>query len=85
MGINRSLVSRSSPATAECRGGKPGGRSLGVPTSFVPDRKPLRLARRLVLSKPTFPEFLFGALRVAQVSGGFPPALLPRFEEAAGG
>jgi hypothetical protein len=48
-----------------------------------PDPNPLRLA----LSKPTFPELLFGALRVADVSGGFlvRPALLPRFAEAASG
>ena len=52
-----------------------------MPTSFVSGPKPLRLA----LSKPTFPELLFGALRVPDVSGGFPPALFPRFAEAASG
>ena len=52
-----------------------------MPTSFVSGPKPLRLA----LSKPTFPELLFGALRVAAVSVGFPPALLPGLAEAASG
>jgi hypothetical protein len=49
--------------------------------SFVSGLKPWRLA----LSKGVFPELLFGALRVPDVSGGFPPALLPRFAEAASG
>jgi hypothetical protein len=58
-----------------------------MPTSFVPYPKPLCLAERLVLSDSTFPELLFGALRVAEVPGGFlvGPALLPRFAEAASG
>ena len=47
--------------------------------------KRLRLAKGIAFSKPTFPELLFGALRVPDVSGGFPPALLPRFAEAASG
>jgi hypothetical protein len=58
-----------------------------MPTSFVPGSKRFRLIVRLPLSKPTFPELLFGALRVPDVSGGFlvRPALLPRFAEAASG
>ena len=39
----------------------------------------------LALSKSTFPEWLLGALRGADVSGSFPSALLPRFAEAASG
>jgi hypothetical protein len=58
-----------------------------MPTSFVPDAKRSRLAERLASSKSTFPDLLFGALRVADVSGGFlvRPALLPGFAEAAAG
>jgi hypothetical protein len=54
-----------------------------MPTSFVRGPIPSRHA----LSKSTFPELLFGALRVAEVSGGFlvSPALLPGFAEAASG
>jgi hypothetical protein len=56
---------------------------LGIATRFVPDPKPLRVA----LSESTFPELLLGALRVADVSGGFlvRPALLPGFAEATSG
>jgi hypothetical protein len=68
-----------------CPAEQAGGRLLGQPISFVPDPKRLRLAERLALSKPTFPELLFGALREADVAGGFPPVLLPRFAEAASG
>src|ERR1039458_326905 len=79
--------SRPSPLTAMCPAEQAGGRLLGQPISFVPDPKRLRLAERLALSKPTFPELLFGALGVAGVSGGFLvcPILLPRFAEAASG
>jgi hypothetical protein len=38
---------------------------------FLPDPKPLRHAEGFALSKAAFPELLFGALRVAEVSGGF--------------
>ena len=60
---------------------------MGQPISFVPDPKRLRLAERLALSNPTFPELLFGGLSVADVSGGFlvRPTSLPRFAEAASG
>jgi hypothetical protein len=58
-----------------------------MPTSFVPDPKPLCLAERLALSDSNFPELLFGALCVADVSCGFlvRPALLPRFAKATSG
>src|ERR1039457_804820 len=70
-----------------CPAEQAGGSLLGQPISFVPDPKRLRLAERLGLSKPTFPELLFGALGVTDVSGGFlvRPASLPRFAEAASG
>jgi hypothetical protein len=49
--------------------------------------EPLRHAKRLASSKPTFPELLFGALGVPDVARGFPvrPALFPRFTQAARG
>ncbi len=58
-----------------------------MPTGFVPDLKPLHLAERFPFSEPTFLQLLFGAVRVADVPGGFlvRPALLPRFAEAASG
>jgi hypothetical protein len=48
-----------------------GGRILGLPISFVPDPKRLCLAEGTALSRSTFPELLFGALRVPEVSRGF--------------
>ena len=64
-----------------CPAEQAGGRLLEQPISFVPDPKRLRLAERLALSKLTFPELLFGALRVADVSGGLlvRPALQKQF------
>jgi hypothetical protein len=49
--------------------------------------QPLRLAEGLALSESTFPELLFGALSVPDVSRGFlvRPALFPRFAQAARG